>query len=236
MIISSEVVVEGSYNYLQKNKLYSTENFKLSRRLESHSYFFEAEILSRIETGEFLKVKVFYELNPNMTPIIMRVEKSLGEKHSIETFEVNLQENQLAYEFSSDGQHKRLVKHHTNKHYLASPAVCTSAVFSLTKKFDNTGRTPIVLVAGHNSWIVDEATPVENLVYGEFNNRETVDLKIGEQELEAHCLSIFNRDSLGVTNISEERIDLMLSKHFSIPYQLIENDLLVEIKSLKRVD
>lgn len=231
----SEVIAEGSYNYLQKNKLYSTENFKLSRRFESQAYFFEAEILSRIETGEFLKVKVYYELASTMAPMVMRIEKSLGQRYSLETFEVKSSSNELYYEFSNEEENKSLVKHHSTKHYLTSPAICTSAVFSLTKKFDSTGRTPITLVAGHNSWRADEAAPLETVVYADFNNRETVDLKIGGQELTANCLSIYNDDSLS-SHIQGDRVDIMLSKHFSIPYQFIEKNMRVDINFLKRVD
>ncbi|HLW56614.1 MAG TPA: hypothetical protein VKY27_04460 [Bacteriovoracaceae bacterium] len=235
MNTASEVIAEGSYNYLQKNKLYSTENFKLSRRFESQAYFFEAEILSRIETGEFLKVKVYYELTLSMTPVVMRIEKSLGQRYSLETFEVKSASNELYYEFSNEEDSKSLVKHHSTKHYLSSPAVCTSAVFSLTKKFDSTGRTPITLVVGHNSWRTDEAAPLETVVYADFNNRETVDLEIGGQKLSANCLSLYNDDSLS-SHIQGDRVDLMLSKHFSIPYQLREKNMRVDINFLKRMD
>lgn len=234
-MITSEVVVEGSYNYLQKNKLYSTENFKLSRRLESGAYFFEAEILSRIETGEFLKVKVYYELTPSMIPVAMKIEKSLGEKYSTENFEVKTSTNELYYEFTSAGKTKSLTKHHPAKHYLTSPAVCTSAIFALTKKFDSTGRTPITLVAGHHSWLADEASPQEHIVYAEFNNREPIELRIGKQELLGHCLTIYNDDSI-TTHLHSDKVNLMLSKHYAIPYQLIEKNLRVDINVLKRFD
>lgn len=234
MINNCEILVEGSYNYLQQNKLYSTENFKLSRRLESHALFFEAEILSRIETGEFLKVMVFYELADNKAPCIMRIEKSLGERYSLETFEVSTTTQELTYTFTSEGETKTLRRHHSPKHYLSSPAVSTSAVFSLTKKFDSTTRTPLTLVAGHHSWKFDEATPVETIVYAEFNNRETIDLNINGQELHAQCLSLFSSDSLSGLG-AENRVDLMLSKHYSIPYALIDDKIRVEIKQLKKL-
>ncbi len=235
MITSSELIIEGSYNYLQGNKLYSIENFKLSRRLESHFFFFEAEVLSRIETGEFLKIKVFYELNQNMTPVAMKIEKSLGEKYSLETFEVSPVAHELTYKFTSEGKTKSLTKNHSVKHYLSSPAVCTSAVFSLTKKFDSTGKTPVILVAGHQSWQIDYAQPIESTLFAEYNNRETIELNIAGQSLEAQSLSLFENDSLALVG-QESKVELMLSKHYSIPYQLIDKDLRVDIKFLKRVD
>lgn len=235
MIIDTEAVIEGSYQYLQDNKLYSTENFKLSRRLESHAYFFEAEILSRIETGEFLKAKVYYELTPAMTPMAMRIEKSLGQKYSLETFEVRPNTNELLYEFKSDGQTQSIVRHYSNKHYLSSPAVCTSAIFTLTKKFAPEGRTPVILVAAHNSWDASDAEPSETMIYTEYNNRETVNLHLGGQELEAQCLTLFNKDSLG-GRMGEDKVELMLSKHYSIPYQLITGNIQINIKNLARLD
>lgn len=232
MIKDPEIIIEGSYNYLQRDKIYSVENFTLSRHIESDLLFINAELFSRIETGEFLKIKVYYELNAQMYPVMMKIEKSLGEKYSRESFEVQ-NTSELIYQFNSAEESKKAVLHFSGKHYLSSPALSTSAMFSLTKKFDPNERNPIILVSGHDSWSAQNAAPVENIIYAEFNNRDTVELNIQGQELQAQCLSLFELDSFSSTR-DEIRVDLLLSKHYSIPYQLLDKDLRIEIKHLKK--
>lgn len=235
MTMNAEIVVEGSYNYFQTEKLYSTENFKLYRKLEAQTLFFDAEILSRIETGEFLKIKVFYELSSNFTPIAMKIERSLGDRHSIEKFEIASHEQLLHYEYITDKDSFKISKHHSPKHYLSSPAVCTSAAFTLSKKIDATDRTPIILVCGHDSWDSFKARPVENMIYAQLNIRESTELELNGQFLQAQSLLLYPQDS-SIISKSGEQVELLLSKHFAIPYKLLHKGLKIEIKELKRID
>lgn len=233
MAANSETIVEGSYNYFQSDKLYSTENFKLLRKLDSQILYFDAEILSRVETGEFLKVKVYYEFSTNMTPQVMKIERSLGDRHSIERFQVAHLEQLLHYEYSTDTDSFKITRHHSPKHYLSSPAVCTSAAFSLSKKIDATDRTPIMLVTGYDSWDVYDAKPLESVIFAELNIKDN-EFEINNQTLQAQSLLLYPQDSLSQGS-GGENVELILSKHYAIPYKVIHKDMRIEVKELKRV-
>ena len=52
-----EKLFEGKYNYLQDGKIYTQENFTVLKEDKIQGeYTYNAEVLTRVRTGEFLKV------------------------------------------------------------------------------------------------------------------------------------------------------------------------------------
>ena len=100
-MIISEVLIEGAYDYLKNDVNYSQENFKLIRYPDSQSYSINAEILTRVENGEFLKVIVRYEMNNFYFPNFVRIEKSLGKKYVLEEYRLDSSGQQLKYHFNN---------------------------------------------------------------------------------------------------------------------------------------
>jgi hypothetical protein len=228
---NAEILLEGSYLYYQKEVNYSQENFKLVHLPEHQSFHVYAEILSRIETGEFLKILVRYEMNQQFLPVFVRVEKSIGNKYALESFKIDTTDQQLTYIFQTSQNTQEFTKSINSKHYLTSPAVSTSAMFTLTKKFDATGRTPIVVVNSENEWTY-ASPPTEKIVYAEFKTREMADFKMNGNSLSAAHLCLYESDS--AHSSVEHPVDLFLSKHYAIPYQLVHGDQKIVIKNLKK--
>lgn len=227
---SAEILLEGSYLYFQKDVNYSQENFKLVQMSESQSYHVYAEILSRIETGEFLKILVRYEMNQHFIPNMVRIEKSIGNKYAQEIFRLDTSTQELHYTFQNSQMTQEFTKIVNSKHYLTSPAVSTAAMFSLSKKFDATGRTPVVLISSNNDWTYS-APPTEKVIYAEFKTREMQDYKLNNAVLSASHLCLYESDG---AHGESDAVDLYLSKHFAIPYQLVSGDQKINIKNLKR--
>lgn len=231
MSTQAEILLEGSYLYYEKQLNYSQENFKLVHFLDNQTYHIYSEILSRIETGEFLKVIVRFEMNNQFHPIFVRIEKSLGNRYAQETFKADLSTQELLYTFQNSKSTQEFKKSFSAKHYLTSPAFATSAVFSLTKKFDPTGRTPATFLGSTNDWEY-EKPPEEKVVFAEYKTREILDFKINNAPLSAGHLCLYEFDSSSST--VETPVELFVSKHYAIPYQLLQGDQKIVIKNLKK--
>jgi hypothetical protein len=233
MPTNANLLLEGSYLYFQDEVNYSQENFKLFQFTEGGGYLLQSEILSRLDTGEFLKVIANLQMNQNYIPIGVKTERSIGNRYAMEEMSTDSATQTLTYRFQdSSGSEQNLTKPHNTKHYLTSPSVATAAIFSLSKRFDATGCTPVTLITTTNYWDF-ESPPTEKLIFAEFQGREAEELKINNQLLAATHLRLFDHDHS--TGGAERPVDLYLSKHFAIPYQLTHGNLRVSVKSLRRL-
>ncbi|MBA2404637.1 MAG: hypothetical protein H0V66_07690 [Bdellovibrionales bacterium] len=231
MSTNAEIILEGSYLYFQKDVNYSQENFKLINFPDTQSYHIYSEILSRIETGEFLKVMVRFEMNNHFQPTFVRIEKSLGNRYAQEVFKFDIPAQELKYTFQTSTGSQDFTRSLGAKHYLTSPAFATSAIFTLSKKFDATGRTVVALVNSQNDWTY-EHPPEEKIIYAEFKTREVQDFKLNNTPLSASHLCLYEFDTSSPT--VESPVEIFISKHYGIPYQLIHGDQKIVIKNLKK--
>jgi hypothetical protein len=231
MTLKAEIILEGSYLYYQGEVNYSQEEFKLVHFSQSEEFHFYAEILSRLENGEFLKILVRLEMNEQFIPIFVRIEKSLGNKYATETFRMDNTNFELNYTFQSNQKVQEFKKNVTSKHYLTSPAVCTSAIFTLSKKMDANSRTPIHLISSNNDWSY-VAPPMEKSVYAEFKSRDYSELLLHGNTLSASHLCLYEKDINNSPN--ESPVELHLSKHYAVPYQLSFGEQKIVIKNLKK--
>ena len=168
-------------------------------------------------------------MNHHYIPIHIRVEKTLGHQHAVETYAIDTTEQELLYTFQS-GQSKQEFKRALNaKHHLTTPSFATSGFFTLSKKFDQTGRTPLIFVSSPNEWTYTGPLD-EKIVYGEYRPRE--EFKIKDKPLEANHLCLFEQ------NVSDPKVDipvdLWISHHHAIPYELIQGDQKIVVKNLKK--
>lgn len=231
MIPKSEIIIEGSYQYFNKDVNYSQENFKLVHLPESHSYHIYAEILSRIETGEFLKIMVRYEMDNHFHPVFVRVEKSLGNRYALETLKFDINAQELFYNFQNTHANQDFKRSLSAKHYLTSPAFSTAAIFTMSKKFDATGRTAVHLLNSASDWNY-EKPPEEKSVYAEYKTHDVQDFRVNGSVLSASHLCLYEHDTSTAAN--EAPVELYISKHFGIPYQLVQGDLKIMVKTMKR--
>lgn len=231
MTTNTEILIEGSYLYYQKEVNYSQENFKLVKFTDSHTYHIYSEILSRIESGEFLKIMVRYEMDNHFHPVFVRVEKSLGNKYCQEVFKFDPVAQELHYTFQNPNTTQDFKRPLAAKHYITTPAFATSSIFSLTKKFDATGRTAVSFMSSRNDWIY-ENPPEDKVVFAEFKTREVPDFKINNSPLSAGHLCLYEFDASSPA--SESPVEIFVSKHYGIPYQMVHGDQKIVIKNMKR--
>lgn len=225
-----DLVLEGSYSYSEAGLFYSQENFKLLSYPSSQILQMKAEVLARTEVGEFLKIMVNLEMNNHYLPVSMTIERSLGKRFSLESFKVDLLRLETSYLFKNSESEQEHKKPYNIRSYLTSPAISTSALFCLTKKWDLTGRTPIVLVNSDNSWTY-QGPPTDKTVYGDFHSGDLHKLEINGQSHVASHLSLYEHDSL--SKQSEQPVNFYLNKQYGIPYQVITGDRKIVLTKFK---
>jgi hypothetical protein len=231
MALNINILLEGSYFYFEKGSNYSQENFKLIQQLENKNYQVISEVLSRIETGEFLKINVLYEMNPQFLPLHVRIEKSIGNNYALEDFKCDHHAGQLHYLFQNGTPQQEFHRPITSRHYLAAPSFASSCLFSLSKKFDATGRTPVNFISSGNDWTY-VSPPNEKIVYAEWKIKDMDDFKLGDASLSASHLMIYQNDSSNAD--IEQPVSFYVSKHFGIPYQMVHGDREIRVQNLKK--
>lgn len=227
----TDLVLEGTYFYYHKESNYSEENFKFYQSSENQALTVKAEVLSRVDSGEFLKILISYEMDNHFHPLQVKIERSIGNMYSQELYRIDPADQLLYYTFQNHEMTQEFTRSINAKHYIASPAVSTSALFTLSKKFDATGRTPINFISSDNEWTYS-APPTEKIVYAEYKFREISDFKLDGTNLPASQLCLYEFDSMN--SYAEQPVDLFLSKHYSLPYQMGQGDQKVVIKRLKK--
>lgn len=226
-----ETLLEGSYSYISGTDQYCQENFKFIQNLETQAYQVQAEILSRIESGEFLKILVTMDLNQTMLPIQSKTERFLGKHYTQEIFRLDTSAHELHYSFqTAEG-----IEEHSSpfnlKHFLTSPAFSTSCFFLLNKKLDATGRTPVTLVSTENAWSY-QGPPQEKIVFAEYKSHEAGPVTIHGNELVATQVSFYEQDASGPD--TDLPANFTISKYFSIPYQMVQGKEKIVIDQLKK--
>lgn len=232
MLQSTELILEGSYLYYEHDTNYAQEDFKLVHISDLAQFHMHAEILSRIKTGEFLKMIVRYEMTNHFIPFLVHIEKSIGNKFVQETFRCDLNAQEVYYTFQTPKGKHEFKKPYSSKHYLTSPAFSTSALWTLSKKMDVTGRTAVTLVSSPNEWTY-EGPPQDRVIYTEYKNREMEDYRLNNAQLSAAHLCLYEND-LSASTVGEVPANIYLSKYFGIPYQFVQGDTKINIKSLKK--
>jgi hypothetical protein len=231
MMPKADVLFEGSYLYFNKEVNYCQENFQLVQLKDLGYYHIYADILSRVETGEFLKVIVRFEMTNHFIPFFLRIEKSIGDQYVQESFRIDQAKQELLYTFEGPQLTQEFKKTHSSKHYLVTPAFSTSLMWTLSRKMNPIGRTPVTLVSSTNNWTY-KSPPLDKTIFAEYKSLDVPDYKLNNTSLEASHLCLYENDTSSTS--ADLPVEVFVSKHFAIPYQLIQGDLRINIKTLKR--
>jgi hypothetical protein len=223
---------EGTFEYSNNGENYSQENFVVFKNEENKTIVYRSEVLSRVQTGEFLKINVDYEVNNKWFPVRIEVKKSLGEDYACETFLINYDSNVLIYEFD-DGKNKDMVERILpNKFQISTPCFLTSMLFSQSKKHNAMGRSQYNILRPNSDWKFDPEISDETL-FAEFMTHEKTELKINNQTVTCVKVLLFKNDS--AATIKEQPTVVYLSKHIGIPYMLqTEDGVVIKVKNLKK--
>lgn len=222
-------VYKGSYRFITGKKTFSDEKFTLYKDFETNDLIFEAEIVSRVANGEFLKLNVLYTVNSKYEPLQVIIEKSLGDQFARETFTPEKNMPQLVYEFT-DGEDTKEVRIQTPaKYQIATPATCTSMLLTISKKYDPTILNSFYIISSENNWEYTKAAQSKNVYFKCDNIHVQEEMTVGKKTLSGLKFEVFLDDKK-----RDEKIMYFLSKHHAIPYHVkIDRETHVDIKNLQ---
>lgn len=235
----TQKMFEGSYEYLNKNVTYSQEDFVVFRSEDGKSVIYRSEQLTRVGTGEFLKINTDYVVNGKYNPTKVTVVKSLGMDIATERYIINYEKNLMNYLFVSENSadedaysEKEIEVNLPNKFHLVTPSFTSSMVFTHANKFSTIGRNPFIMVRTHSDWEFSEET-TNTPIYLELLTHEKTELKINDQDLSCTKVHVYQHDSSA--GIPEKPSLFYISRHVGIPYKLETHDeLVIQIKNLKK--
>lgn len=232
---AKDKILEGKFNYYNGENIYTEENFSVDREGgRKGNYIFHSEVLSRVKTGEFLKIYIKYEVNNAFDPVNINIVRQLGAKESVEDFSYDLKSKNVTYTFDSGKSTKYFEKVITSLPHVAAPCFLTSMIMVNQKKIDPVQRTSFTILTSSNIWEY-ESEFKEGEVYIELQELEPQNLVIDGNELKATHCKILQVDENGTINDLDHNI--YLSKHFYIPYLAnFGKDLKIEVETLKHYE
>jgi hypothetical protein len=227
-----EIILEGQYKYLQDSKVYSEENFKLTKEDRVNGeYILEAETLTRTRTGEFLKTTTQYGFTENYHTTNVSVQRTLGPRSSEEKIHVNQREKTCLYTFSADDKKHNQELYFSGYLCFATPCFSASMLMTQMKKIDPVHRTQYSILSSENIWEYTKEVK-EHDVYVELQELEPVSIVIANNDLKATHCKLLQVDENGT--IATEGHNIYLSKNHSIPYKgIFDGGIVIEIEKLK---
>ncbi len=229
-----EKIHEGKFIYFQGTKQYSEETFAIFREDKPQgNYTFKSEILSRVNTGEFLKIYVDFEMNSKFLPTNVQTKRSLGKNKSTERYMVSHKDREVYYSFNGPKgfhEHTDFVSGHF---HIATPAFVTSMLMTQAKKIDPVHRTPYQVISTNNIWNYEGPYKISN-VHIELMSSKPVEVDVNGVDLLTTYCEMFMTDEQ--SNTHEKGTEFYLSKHLNIPYKAIfENDIMVTTEKFKNL-
>jgi len=244
-IKNAEKLFEGSYEYRDKRKMYSQENFKVFQPFDTDLLVYHAEILTRCPNGEFLKIYVTYTINSEHLPVEVIIRKELGVLNVEEIFRPMAKNQQfIDYTFKSNGKRVQIEEFQvpTGRYHISTPATTCALIFLGSKKYDPTKRNSYSMVRSENDWEYATGNLKHAHVYLETENQAHT----GSEEIMVKGVKRECRKYLYFEQIKQEVIKgkketpdeipvvFYISEHVSLPYLVEFNDgIVVEVGQLK---
>lgn len=214
----TEQIIKGRYIYKNNGNIYSEEDFKVfHEESKNGNFIINSEVISRVSTGEFLKIFVDYKLNAVLEPLSLTVRRSLGRNNSVEKFNYSTKENLLKYSFrgtKGDGECEKSI---IGNFFINAPCAVTSIMMTASKKVSPIYRTAYNVVTSKNVW--EYIGPIEEQkVHVEQVQPEPVGITINNKEISATFYQLFEHDKSAA--IKEQPASFYLSKYLNIPYMI----------------
>lgn len=226
-----EKLFNGSYDYKENGQSYSQELFSVYRHNETNHLFYMAEILSRVSTGEFLKIVTEYEVNNQWTPQRVKIHKTMGDNFAIETYLPDFDKQLLNYEFTNNEGTHTLSNPIVTRYQIATPAISTSMLCSLAKKFDSLSRSVYIIVSSDNAWKYN-GPYYDRSIFVEYKTHEKTVLTINEQQFNCIKCLAYKQDTNQQS--TEVPTTFYLSKHMGLPYKVESENVEVVIRNLHK--
>ena len=161
------------------------------------------------------------------------ITRAMGEKESVESFEVDPKTKNYHYIFKTDDHEEHHNKIISSRPHIATPSFLTSMMMTNQKRLDPVQRTSYSIISSDNVWEYGSA-PYEKEVFIELQALEQKEIQVGKKKIHAtHCKILQNNNS----SSTDSGHDIYLSKHFNIPYLgTFSPELYIQVDHLKSFD
>ncbi|OFZ17275.1 MAG: hypothetical protein A2X86_02145 [Bdellovibrionales bacterium GWA2_49_15] len=232
-------IYRGSFLYIKNNATYCEEHFEVYKDKKELTLNFISSIMSRVSTGEFLKLMVDYKVSKDYVPLKVSVKKDLGSEKVEEIYLYDSKKNVVNYTFKNKRSKHRSQINTSPRFHIFTPAACTSMLFFLSKKFDATSKNIYSVISSPNQWEYEHELKIRTVAL-ERVSLTTEAVNVNGTDLQA----IHYRLTEDVKNQEEEEgsppaptIQVYLSRHQAIPYSLVSDDgTTINIKFLNNLE
>ena len=234
-------IYRGAYTYLRNGSPYCEENFEVYRDKKEFTFNFLSSIMSRVSTGEFLKLTVDYKVTKDYVPLKVTVKKDLGREKVEETYLYDSKKNVVNYTFKNKRNLHRCQITTNPRFHIFTPAACTSMLFFLSKKFDVTSKNIYSVLSSPNQWEYKHELKFRTVSLERVSlTSETINLNGADLQ------AIHYRFTEDIKNEDEKEkeavalqpiIQVYLSRHQAIPYSLVSDEgTVINIKFLNNLE
>ncbi len=227
---------EGSYSYKNAGENYASEFFSVTFDQAVSEFRFQAEVLSRLKTGDHLKIICEFILDGLYNPMLMHVRRSIGPLRSEEVFTQQPASSSFTYKLIDQNQNLHEESIAINgKNFWRPPCACASYLFVQQRQIDFLGRRGYSIFCSPNEWDFS-GLPSEQTVYAEFETPQDKPFMIKDKPLDALFCGLYDSDINQVSKEDSRPIIAYLSKYMSIPYNIQDGDTVIEIDKLIKAD
>ncbi|MBI2520122.1 MAG: hypothetical protein HYV97_06885 [Bdellovibrio sp.] len=232
-------IYRGSFLYQRNGSTYCEEHFEVYKEKKELTLNFLSSIMSRVSTGEFLKLMVDYKVSKDYVPLKVTVKKDLGSEKVEENYLYDSKKNIVNYTFKNKRSKHRSQISTSPRFHIFTPAACTSMLFILSKKFDATSKNIYSVISSPNQWEYQHELKLTTVALERVSlTSETIN--VNGTDLQA----IHYRFTEDIKNQAEDEdapppatIQVYLSRHQAIPYSLVSDDgTAINIKFLNNLE
>ena len=230
-----EKIYQGTYEYRNKSRTYSQEEFLVYRNNSGFSFSFFSQMDCLVATGEILRVYVDYVVSKDHTPQKVFVEKTLGERQSSELYQYDRIKSCINYFFISSDEKKHHEIPVTSRFHISTPTMVTSMLFLKNRPNNISGKDFHTLFTSQNEWDFS-SPPQSKSVVVQRSPHGTVSYKVGEELISVPVYNLYENVDDGVLSAKMPSLEIYMSKHLNIPYSISCKDgLKIEIKKFENL-
>lgn len=223
-------ILNGTYTYYQEGRTYSEEAFRVYKELDKDFLIFESETMTRLHTGELLKLEVEYILNNKYLPEEVILKKTIGKTLVNERFLCNWKDHHLTYSIVTPEGRKVQKKEMSGLYHISTPTACLSLVCIYSRNMNIYGRTRYVYAVSQNNWKFEKPIDEEDF-YLELANNDPIPFTLKGKSLSGKQYKMYKHDSADC--VDENPVVFYASKYYGIPYLVqIGEDIRIEINHL----
>jgi hypothetical protein len=219
----------GAYEYFSNGNNYMEEKFEVFKEKKTLENHYEAELLTRVSTGEVLKVLVSYVINKEWIPQSVMITRTLGNNYVKERFTYTQRRNSLRYSYESPHNKKDEVIITPPKFTIQTPSTACSMTFISSKKIDQTAENFYYTFVSPNGSIYKDNIYNKNIIVKRAKLGELTNIKIGEASVSSTEYIVYDDQNEN----SKQKMHIFVSKHLMIPYKLVmDSENYIQIKYL----